>query len=158
MADARFEDAFEAPMFLGAEDQKDLVVVAAILQDAIFSRAQSSYSRKSRKFSLLLNRFRWEDVNAAKVQKRQFERVQSLLVISNVMQIKTVGLNLADKAAPLSLLTLQWLASEDSAGVITLSLAGGGGIAVFVETIGAQLRDVTRPYLAPSGLMPQHDI
>ncbi|MFQ3357599.1 MAG: hypothetical protein ACI85H_001580, partial [Paracoccaceae bacterium] len=30
--------------------------------------------------------------------------------------------------------------------------------AVFVETIGAQLRDVTRPYLAPSGLMPQHDI
>ena len=59
MEDARFEDSVEAPLFLGAEDQKDLIVIATILQDAVFTRAKSTFNRKKREFSLLLNRFRW---------------------------------------------------------------------------------------------------
>ena len=158
MADARFEDSVEVPLFLGAEDQKDLIVIATILQDAVFIRAKSTFNRKKREFSLLLNRFRWEDVNAAKAEKRQFERVQSLLVFSDVISIKTLGLDLEDATTPLWLLTLQWTSGQDGSGIITLPLAGGSTIAITVEAISAQLRDMTRPYLAPSGLVPTHNI
>jgi hypothetical protein len=36
-------------------------------------------------------------------------------------------------------------------------LAGDGAIALAVETLDVALRDVTRPYLAPSGKVPAHD-
>ena len=36
-------------------------------------------------------------------------------------------------------------------------LAGDGAIALQVETLDVTLRDVSRPYLAPSGRVPSHE-
>ncbi len=46
----------------------------------------------------------------------------------------------------------------DGMGTLTLTLAGDGAIALEVETLDLTLRDVTRPYLAPSGKAPDHGI
>ena len=56
----------------------------------------------------------------------------------------------------LSLLALDWQPGEDGTGRLTLVLAGDGAIAVDVECIDVTLRDVTRPYLAPSRKVPDH--
>jgi len=56
----------------------------------------------------------------------------------------------------LSLLSLDWQEGEDGTGRITLMLAGDGAVAVDVECIDVALRDVTRPYLAPSRKVPDH--
>ena len=41
-------------------------------------------------------------------------------------------------------------------GCIELIMAGAGSIRLYVEALEAVLRDVTQPYLAPSGQTPQH--
>ncbi len=65
MTDARFEDGGERPLNLGAQDADDLGVISALVQDAVFPITEMSFRRGKRQFALLLNRFRWEDRDAA---------------------------------------------------------------------------------------------
>ena len=62
--DAKFEDGGEEALRLLAMDQEDLQVLSTLVQDAVFPAAEMAWDAKHRRFSLLLNRFRWEDVNA----------------------------------------------------------------------------------------------
>jgi hypothetical protein len=39
---------------------------------------------------------------------------------------------------------------------VILTLAGDGAIALEAEALEVTLKDVTRPYLAPSGKVPNH--
>lgn len=154
MADAKFEDGDERPLYLGAEDADDLRVVSTLVQDAVFPIGEMSYRPAKRQFALLINRFRWED--PAEVSGRGVERVQSLLSFDGVMGVRTQGIDRSDKDTVLSLLSLEWKAGADGTGVLEMVLAGDGAVALEMEALDATLRDVTRPYLAPSRKTPQH--
>jgi len=155
--DARFEDGVEKALRISAEDPKDLEVLAALLQDAVLPASEVSWDRVRRRFVCLINRFRWEDKAVAERLGRPPERVQSLLVIEDVLVLKQQGLSHNDlQDAVLSLLTLTFDAGEDGTGRLVLTLAGDGAIAVDVEAINVTLQDVTRPYLAPSKKIPSH--
>jgi len=155
--DARFEDGGEQPLRLKALDAEDLGVLAALVQDAVFPGSEIKWDRKARRFALLLNRFRWEDADRAKARKRDFERVQAVLVIEDVMAVQAQGVDPADKDMVYALLSLGFTPGEDGTGRLELTLAGDGTIAVDVETLEVVLRDVTRPYIAPSRQAPQHE-
>ena len=151
--DARFEDGAERALRLRAEDAEDLAVIAALVQDAVLPGAEIGWDRTRRRFSCLVNRFRWED----KVQGRSPERVRSLLVIEDVMALRHQGLareTLRD--AVLSLLSITFEPGADGAGRMVLTFAGDGAVAADVEAVNVTLQDVTRPYLAPSGKVPSH--
>ena len=60
------------------------------------------------------------------------------------------------QGAVLSLLSLGFEPGPDGTGRVVLVLAGDGAVALEVECLNATLRDVTRPYLAPSGKVPGH--
>ncbi len=156
MSDARFEDGAEAPLRLIAQDAEGLGVLSALLQDAVFPITEMTYAKGRKRFALLLNRFRWEDEAAARAVGRQFERVQALLVFEDVLSVRSAGIDRADVAAVLSLLHISFVSGPDGTGQISLILAGEGEIALQVEALDASLRDVTRPYVAPSGQMPVH--
>lgn len=156
MADARFEDGAERPLNLKAQDAEDLAVISALVQDAVFPATEMTWDRKARKFALLLNRFRWEDRAAAEASRRPYERAQALLVIADAGAVRTQGIDRRDKDTVLSLMSLAWTPKEDGMGTLTLTLAGDGAIAVDVEALDVTLRDVTRPYRAPSGKAPGH--
>lgn len=158
MADARFEDGDEAPLNLIARDGDDLRVISALVQDAVLPVTEMTWDRKARRFAVLLNRFRWEDRAAAEAAKRPVERVRSLLVVEDVLAVKTQGIDRRDRDTVLSLLSLAWEAGEDGTGRLVLTLAGDGAVAVAVEALEVGLRDVTRPYRAPSGKVPKHDL
>jgi hypothetical protein len=149
--DARFEDGAARPLALVAHDGDDLQVIAALVQDAVFPIAQMTWDRHRRRFALLLNRFRWEEATASPP-----ERVQSVLVFSDVMAVSSQGIDRAAQDLVLSVLTLEFAAGADGTGRITVTLAGDGAIALEVEALDVTLRDVTRPYLAPSGKAPRH--
>ncbi|MFN3937165.1 MAG: DUF2948 family protein [Gemmobacter sp.] len=155
-SDARFEDGAEAPLRLRAETPEDLPVLSALVQDAVFPAAEMRYDRRSRRFALLVNRFRWEDRTAAERQGRPFERVRTLLVVSDVTRVAVQGLDRRDADTVLSLLSIDWQPAEDGTGAITLTLAGDGAVRLEVECLDVALRDVTRPYVAPSRRMPRH--
>lgn len=156
MTDARFEDGADQPLRLIAQDAEGLGILSALLQDAVFPITEMTYAKSRRRFALLLNRFRWEDRDAADTASRRYERVQSLLVFEDVLAVKSSGIDRNDRDTVLSLLSMTFTETAEGAGLLTLILAGDGAIALTLDAIDATLRDTTRPYLAPSGKAPSH--
>ncbi len=156
MTDASFHDGREAPLNLGAEDTDDLQVISTITQDAVFPITEMTWRPSERRFGLLLNRFRWEDKDAAAMRDRPFERVQSVLVFDSVLSVASQGIDRSDKDMVMSLLSVDFESTDDGAGQVMLTLAGDGAIRLTVEALDATLKDVTRPYQAPSGQAPHH--
>jgi len=154
--DAKFEDGGEAPLRLRAGDADDLAILAALAQDAVFPANEMTWQADQRRFALLLNRFRWEDRDKAEARKRDFERVQSVLVINDVIKVQSQGVPRKDADTVMSLLEISFEAGDDGTGRIELTLAGDGVIALDVECLDVALKDVTRPYVAPSHSAPKH--
>ena len=157
MSDASFEDGRERPLNLGAYEAEDLEVISSLVQDAVFPVTEMSWRASARRFAILLNRFRWEDRVAAERRGRAYERVQSVLVAENVLSVASQGIDRTDRDMILSVLSVTFEPGEDGAGHLLLTLAGDGAIRLSVEALEVTLKDVTRPYRAPSKHMPQHD-
>jgi hypothetical protein len=155
--DATFEDGNEAPLRLKALDGEDLAVLSGLVQDAVFPGTEMKWDRAARRFALLLNRFRWEDADKAEARKRDYERVQSVLVIEDAMRVQTSGVDARDGDVVLSVLNMAFEVGTDGGGFVVLTLAGDGAIRIEVEALEVVLKDVTRPYVAPSKAMPKHD-
>ncbi len=153
--DARFADADPRPLTLMAEDETDLRIISALVQDAVLPASEIGYDPKARRLALLLNRFRWEDAEQAGAERRPFERVRALLIVHDVLRLQSDGID-RDKDTVLELLALTWKAGDDGTGRLLLEFAGDGTLAAEVECINLELRDVTRPYVAPSGKIPRH--
>jgi len=151
--DARFEDGREAPLNLGAEDPDDLTILSTLCQDAVFPITEMRWQMRQRRFALLLNRFRWEDDGKT---RHAAERVQALLTFDDVLGVASQGIDRSEKDTVLSLLSITFEPGGDGTGEILLTLAGDGAIRLSVEAISAGLRDVTRPYVAPSNRAPSH--
>lgn len=153
--DARFEDGREIPLNLGALDGEDIKVLSALTQDAVFPVTEMTWRAKERRFAILLNRFRWEDAENAQRRGRDVERVQSLLVIENVTKVASQGVDRSDADVILALLAIE---VDENTDEVTLTLAGDGAIRLSIEALEVSLKDVTRPYLAPSGKTPDHGV
>ena len=132
------------------------MAISAVLQDAVLPVSEMQFQQGEQRFGMLANRFRWEDVDAANASKRPVERVQAVVVFDSVIKVRTSGLDLKDKEQVISVLSLAYEAGEYGAGTVVLTLAGDGAIAFDVECVEITLKDVTRPYLAPSGKVPSH--
>lgn len=154
--DARFEDGGEAPLRLRALDVDDLAVISGLCQDAVLPASELKWDRRARRLGLLLNRFRWEDAPAAEARRREYERVQSVLAIEDVTAVRSTGIPRGGAETVLSLLAIAFDPGEDGAGELVLTFAGDGELRVSVEALEVLLRDVTRPYRAPSGQAPRH--
>lgn len=154
--DARFRDGGDKPLYLQALDTDDLQILSALAQDAVFPITEMKWQRSKRRLALLLNRFRWEDHARAAAASRAFERVQSLLVISDVLRVTSTGIDRGDPDTILSLLSISFRPGEDGTGMVELTLAGDGAIRAEVEALDIVLKDVTRPYRAPSKSAPRH--
>jgi hypothetical protein len=154
--DATFEEGSEQPLRLMAVDRDDLSVVSALVQDAVLPVTEMNWVRSDGRFAMLINRFRWEDRDRASQQGRGYERVQSVLVFDTVTKVAYSGIDLKDKDQIVSILSLDFEEADAPSGVVTVNLAGDGALALTVECLDVLIKDVTRPYLAPSGSEPRH--
>lgn len=151
--DARFEDGREAPLNLGALDVEDVQIISSLCQDAVFPASEMRWDRAGQRFALLINRVRWEDRGA---DRHTPERVQSVLLVSNVLGVASQGVPKGDADTILSLLHIGFEPTDAPSGHLLLTLAGDGALRLTVEALDLTLRDVTRPYTAPSGKRPSH--
>lgn len=154
--DARFADGAEGPLVLGAAVPDDLPVISALVQDAVLTGADMAFDRRARRLTFLINRFRWEDRETAERQGRPYERVRSLLILDDVTRVASQGIDRGDADTVLSMLALVWQGGEDGTGRLEITFAGDGAVAAEAECLNVTLRDVTRPYRAPSGKAPAH--
>jgi hypothetical protein len=153
-ADARFEEGGARPLRLRALDPDDLQIVSALAQDAVFPVEEIAWRPAERRFAILLNRFRWE---AAEAHRGEPERVRAVLLAECAIAVRSQGIDNREKEAVLSLLSIAWEPATDGAGALVLTLAGDGLIRVEAEALEVVLKDVTRPYIAPSRKEPRHD-
>lgn len=153
--DARFEDGDEAPLNLVARDADDLQILSSLIQDSVFPVTEMRWHARDRQLAVLLNRFRWEDTARA---RHGAERVRSLLIIDGVLNVASQGIDRGAADIVLQILAAQFEPGDDIDGNVTLLLAGDGAIRAQVEALEVRLRDVTRPYRAPSGKAPDHQL
>ncbi|GGA95881.1 DUF2948 family protein [Allosediminivita pacifica] len=151
--DARFEDGGEKPLYLGALDPDDLQVISALVQDAVLQVSEIRWQAGQRRLALLVNRLRRE---ASVAEPQAPERVRALMVVDNVLRVASQGIDRSDPDLVLSILSVGFEPGEDGTGAVVFTLAGDGAIKAEVEALDVVLRDVTRPYLAPSGKVPVH--
>ena len=152
--DARFEDGEDKALNIGAFDKRDLEVVSSLVQDSILPTSEIKWLSKSDKLAILINRFRWEDTKLS--QGKNLERVRSLLMINHVKNISSSGFSPKQKDRILSILSISFDGVEGGSGSVLIVVSGNGGIRVEVDALEINLRDVTMPYIAPSGLVPEH--
>ena len=156
MTDARFEDGADTPLRLIAFSVEDLQVISSLVQDAVLPIGEMQWSPGKRRFAMLLNRFRWEDIKDEKSEGQVYERVQSVLAFEDVQNIQTQSIDRKDDNLIISILEISFYALEDGMGFYLITLAGDGVIRLNVEALEVTLQDVTSPYKAPSGLKPNH--
>jgi hypothetical protein len=156
--DARFHDGLEKPLYIGAIDPADIEVMSAFLQDAVVPVSEMKWRRQHRQLAVLLNRFRWEDRDHAQQQKRPVERVQSLFVIDHVRHIASIGIDRSAPRAVLALLSLSYHEVEGASEEVQLTFSGSAAIKIKISALEISLRDVTKPYIAPSGQIPTHSV
>ena len=152
--DAKFEDGYDEPLNLGAISDDDVQVISSLVQDSVFGFDDMKWHAKERRFVMLLNRFRWEVGDDA---RRGTERVRSILIIKNVVKVASMGIDRNEAGIIFSLMTIEHENGNDGQNVL-LTLSGDGAIRLQVSDLEVMLRDVTRPYRAPSGKVPDHGL
>ena len=135
-----------------AQDEEDLKIISAHLQDAVMRMGDLAYLPKQHRFAAMLNRFCWEDCGEGK----SGVRVLAGLHFDGVMKVQSQHVRQDDPDAVAELLAIAFTPGGDGGGTIDLMLAGGGRIRLAVECIDATLRDMTEP--RPAVARPEHDL
>lgn len=142
------------PLRLMVEDAEDLGVLSTVLQDAIAKVGDFAHLPKQHRFAFVANRFVWETASDRK--RGPFARVRAGCHFDDVISVRAMNLRLDAKDAVLNLLAVRFAPREDGAGTVTLDFAGGGAIRLDVESINAQLADISAPWLTQA--RPEHEI
>jgi len=135
-----------------AEDAADLEVIAAAAQDALARVGDIAFDNKARRFSMMVNRFRWENAAA----DGPFERVRAALSFEGVLAVKSRKLRLDAPDALAAVLSISFQpAEEPPGGLVKILLAGDGEIALDVECLDALLVDLGESWRTPR--RPDHE-
>ena len=135
---------------LRAEDADDLTVISGLVQDALVSVADLTYDRGARSFTLVANRFRWENRGGA--DDAAFERTLCAVVFSEVERVGYRGFRRRDDGRILSLLAIR---TGDPANTIELEFSGGAAVRLTVAAIRVRASDIGEPW--PTAWQPDHE-
>jgi hypothetical protein len=133
---------------LRGEDEEDLAVISAILQDALVAVGEMAYFPDESRFVLVANRFRWEPQPSG---DQRLERQLSGLRIQGVQGVQRRGFNPRDTERLLVLLAIR---AEE--GALYLDFAGGSSIRLDIERILFYLDDLGEPW--PTRWRPKHPV
>lgn len=130
------------PLRMIAEDQDDLQVIAACLQDALIPLSGMTFDQETGNFHLLANRFCWECAPEVLEGDSFYQRVSTGIAFQHVTEIKKKDLNLENKNELVNLLTIH----NGDENYIHLIFSGGAEIRLTVDKISCHLTDVEEPY------------
>ncbi|WP_293907458.1 DUF2948 family protein [Phenylobacterium sp.] len=136
-----------ARLQLLAEDQDDLAVISAALQDAVAKVGDIVFEARARRLTISFNRFRWETGSR--------QRVRAALQLGGVLTVQGRKIRRDRKDAVLELLAIGFEPGDPPGGLLTLSFAGGGDLRVRIECVDAVLADISEPW--PTPREPAHE-
>jgi hypothetical protein len=128
-----------------ALDSEDLEVISAHVQDAVLRVMDMGYARGDRRFALLMNRFDWTSANG---RRDKGVRKRTALHFDAVQAVTTSGFDPAAPEGVLELLAITYQPTNEPAGVVELTFAGGGTVRLEVECLEARLADLGAAWAA----------
>ena len=139
-----------APLRLLAEEADDLKVISAAVQDSVAKAGALKYDARRRRFSIELNRFRWETAETDR------QRVRAILGFDGGLGVKARGITRSDPELVISLLQAEFAPDDEPpGGKVTLLFAGDGEIVLNVEALDVTLLD--SDYVWPTKTEPSHE-
>ena len=142
---------------LAAQNEEDLVIFSTLCQDSIIKISNIKWAKKSKRFYILLTRLCWELDHFSKKKDTFLKRVNSILIFSNVLSVKSKGILQSKSNMITSLLTFDYnfLCFEKQS--IDLIFSGDARITIDIECIEAFLKDVSEPFESTSTRLPDHE-
>jgi hypothetical protein len=146
----------DALLKLRAEDEDDLAVVSAVVQDALISVKDLTYDRAARSFTLVANRFRWEG-KPGEANGASFERTLCAVSFADVERVSYRGFRRRDDERILSLLAIRLgnKPRDEKPRAIDLEFSGGATLRLNVAAIRVHATDIGEPW--PTAWQPDHD-
>jgi hypothetical protein len=139
------------PLRMIANDEDDLQIIAACLQDALVPLSGMIYDSEAKNFHLIANRFCWECPPEILEGDTFYRRVSTGIAFHHVTEIKQKDLNLQNKNELVNLLTIH----DGQNNEIHLVFSGGAEIRLTIGKISCHLKDVDEPYHTPN--KPSHE-
>ncbi|HEX7969867.1 MAG TPA: DUF2948 family protein [Stellaceae bacterium] len=130
---------------LRGEDEEDLAVISAVLQDALVAVGDIAYFPDEARFVLVANRFCWEP------PEQKLERQLAGLRFDEVRSVQRRGFHLRESGRLLVLLAIR-----AEPGALYLDFAGGSSIRLEVDRILCHLDDFGEPW--PTQWRPRHPV
>lgn len=147
--------AMNKKLKLRAEDEEDMRVVSACLQDALIAVGDIKYMPDDHRFVLIANRFCWETVPCEDTSELAdgdcFERVHTGLRFENVIAVRHRGIDKLDAAELLELLAIQ----ADGQALL-LVFAGNAAIRIETSQPLCFVEDLDEPW--PTKWRPHHGV
>jgi hypothetical protein len=147
---------------LMAQDEADIEVVSALLQDAIIAGSDMHFDAQNACFLIVANRFCWERPALAEVNASSGgavrERALCGLRISHVVDVQKRCWPLDWRTAFFNILALKPVAvsQQDKGCVMEFSFSGGPSLLLISQKIDLALGDLDDG--RPTNLQPRHDI
>lgn len=134
------------PLRLLAQDEGDLAILSAALQDALVRREDIRWEAKARRLTLRMTRYRWEAGG-------ECARVLAAVQLGDVVKVRSRGVP-RSRDAMLDLLAVHYEPGEAPGGLLTFMFSGGADLQAQVECIDAVLADLTESW--PARIAPAH--
>jgi len=139
---------------LAAEDDADLQVISAALQDAVCQVRDLAFLPSTRRFACVVNRFRWEGEGAAR--RNTYHRVRTGLHFENVLSVRARNIAQDRPEGVLNLLAIRFDELNPPSGLVTMVFSGGAELRLEVEALEAHLSDLGIVWETPN--KPEHDL
>ena len=150
-------------LHLRAEDEEDLAVISSCLQDSLVPLSDMRYEQPARRFTLAVNRFRWEEgkPSAPGTAPAPFERIACGIVFEGVDKVRLKGIDQGKRDRLLELLAVvadgparREKGPAAGGASILLVFAGGGTIRLDSDGILCRLDDFGEAW--PTKWQPRH--
>jgi hypothetical protein len=161
---------------LRAEDEEDLRVIAACLQDALIPLSDIHFLDADRRFVMVANRFRWENCELPDIHAiddhdsgspnpnadagldgcASYERVNCGIMFDNVTAVRRRGFDQRDRGRILELLTMKIEVADNGRMAVTMVFSGDAAIRLEGEKINCRVSDIGEPW--PTQWRPSHPI
>lgn len=146
------------PLRLRAEDEEDLAVLSACLQDALVAVRDLAYDRGARVFMLVANRFRWENCHSG-AEDGPFERTLCAVTFDDIAAVAYRGFHRSEQDRILCLLAIRLeadAATPSPGPTVALDFAGQAGIRLSASALRCRARDFGDPW--PTPWQPGHEL
>ena len=121
-----------------AQDEEQLTIISSLVQDSIIKSNEMAYDNNSKRFALLMNRYRNEENKPS--------RVRSAMHFDYVGLVKSIGIDKQSKDEILVLLAIRFEMKSKPSGSVFLEFADNKSVTFDIESIEAFLTDMGDPW------------